>query len=202
MNVETNDVLRGRTEGIAAIVNEVEGLADGTPDGYRFSGADVKECLQYVLEMEAGSSDVAFQSGLKRDCDAAGNVLASRRRADGRSMRLADFVEHPTARQCHLEEAEVAGIRLYSTAAFEMLNNPLRDPERRTTGKAHPLPITIAFIKSALGKLRAVAASSAQANQQAKRTLEPSPDATHAQHDRGPTRHVIWTSNRSTSTVA
>ena len=56
---------------------------------------------------------------------------------------------------------------MYSTAAFEFINDPLRDQERRMKGEPHPLPITVAFIREGLRKLRAVAAHSAQANQQA-----------------------------------
>ena len=37
------------------------------------AGTDVdKECLAYVLYAEAGSSDLTFQGGLKRDCDEEG----------------------------------------------------------------------------------------------------------------------------------
>ena len=70
-------------EGLAAIRAEVAS-----------NGTDVdKECLEYVLEKEAGSSDEAFQGGLKRDCDAQGNVLPERR-----GMFFPDFVAHPRAR--------------------------------------------------------------------------------------------------------
>jgi hypothetical protein len=177
MNVDTNDVRRGMIDGVAAIRREVALLPDGKPDGYWNAGAVVKECLEYVLDKEAGSDPTTFQGGLKRDCDAAGNllhvcdragtVLNTRRRRDGRGMRLADFLDLPVSRDCRLEEGELAGLRLYSTAAYEFLNNPLRDQDRRMKGEPHPLPITVAFIREGLRKLRAVAATrSEQANQQ------------------------------------
>ena len=164
MNVPLNDVRRGMIDGIDAIRREIARLPDEKPERYWSAGAVAKECLQYVLQKEAGSDPITFQDGLKRDCDERGNLLPSRRRSDGRGMRLADFVALPVSRQCNLEEAEVAGIRLYSTAAFEFINNPLRDQERRMRGEPHPLPITVAFIREGLKKLRAVGADSSAAN--------------------------------------
>ena len=63
-----------------------------------------------------------------------------------------------------LNEAHVAALRLYTTMAFRTMNNGLRDQERFKAGRSHPLPVTVAFIKEALGKLRAVAASSRASN--------------------------------------
>ena len=166
MNVDKNDIRRGMIDGVAAIRREVARLPDGKQDGYWNAGSVAKECLQYVLEKEAGSSDLTFQGGQKRDCDLAGNPFTSRRCPDGRGMRLADFLALPVSRDCDLEEAEVAGIRLYSTAAYEFINNPLRDQIRRRRGEPHPLPITVAFVREGLRKLRAVAAQSDQANAQ------------------------------------
>jgi hypothetical protein len=114
--------------------------------------------------MEAGSSDLAFQGGLKRDCDAEGNLLPSRRRSDGRGMRLADFVAHPTSRECDLIVPQVVGMRLYSTAAYMEINNPLRDQDRYLKKEPHKLPITVAFIREALQKLRQVDALSGESS--------------------------------------
>ena len=120
----------------------------------KYGSDEAKECLRYVLEMAAGSSDKAFQNGQKRDCDADGDVLAERRRADGRGMRLDDFVEHPKSRQCHLKRVHVLGLRLYTSAAFKDINGPLRDIGRFERSEAHPLPVTVTYIREALGKLR------------------------------------------------
>ena len=46
-------------------------------------------------------------------------------------------------------------IRLYSTAAFMSLNNPLRDRTRTT---AHPFAATVFFLADGIKKLRAVEA--------------------------------------------
>jgi len=45
-----------------------------------------------------------------------------------------------------------------STQAFRSINNPLRDQGRYQRGEPHPLPVTVALIAEALGKLRAVEA--------------------------------------------
>ena len=108
-----------------------------------------------MLDEEAGSSDLRFPNG-QRDRDASGELLSSRRRADGRGMRLADFLSLPVCASCKLEEAEVAGLRFYSTAAFVEVNEPLRDQDRFHRDEPHPLPITVMHISKALSKLRTV----------------------------------------------
>ena len=183
---------RGLAEGTAAIAREVAAL--GTPAAC--------ECLEYVLHAEAGSSDLTYQDGLKRDCDEDGNVLECRtirlaaeytvvaeerargsdtaaattiqqsfrrrrgqivngvlpRRPSRRGMRLADFVNHPSARLARLTEAQVVALRLYTTAAFSAINDPMRDQDRYERGEPHPLPMTVANLGEALRKLRAVEA--------------------------------------------
>ena len=57
----------------------------------------------------------------------------------------------------------VAAIRIYSTAAFKVLNGPLREVGRTAP---HPLPVTVSFLAEAIGKLRAVGAKTPQANRQ------------------------------------
>ena len=130
--------------------------------------APTQECLEYILEKEAGSDPATFQGGLKRDCDPYGNVLHSRRRADGRGMRLADFLADPISLAAELNEAQVVGTRLYSTAAYMEINNPLRDWARFEAGTPHPLPITATFLFEALNKLRLAGAYSDQAHQEAR----------------------------------
>ena len=147
-------------EGVAAIIREVE--AHGTEED--------KECLHYILYEEAGSSEKSFQHGLKRDRGPHGEVLSSRRVNDGnggtRGMLLADFVAHVFAVGGGLEEAHVLALRLYSTAAFRSINNPLRDPERCERGEAHPWPVTVAYLREGVLKLRAVEASAPSAHEE------------------------------------
>ena len=101
------------------------------------AGTDVdKECLAYVLYAEAGSSDLTFQGGLKRDCDENGAVLESRTVCDGaarRGMLLRDFVAHEHSRLANLEQAHVVALRLYTTAAYESTTTP-SETGRGTSG--------------------------------------------------------------------
>ena len=120
---------RKQAEGKQAIIDEFN--THGT--------AEDKECLNYILYEEAGSSAKTFQDGLKRDCDKNGNVLRSRltdRAAecffgfcftDGtqkRGMRFEDFVAIGEERG--IQEEHVLALRLYTTKAYQSINTQLR----------------------------------------------------------------------------
>ena len=79
-------------------------------------------------------------------------------------MRLADFAAHENAQAAKLNEAHVCALRLYTTAAFQTINNPLRDQERYNASRPHPLPVTVALINDALKRLRAIGARGPAAN--------------------------------------
>ena len=132
-------------DGVEAIVREVSA-----------HGSDVdRECLDYVLRQPAGSCARTFPNcEHPRDCDADG-VRTDRLTASGAAMKLADFVAHPRSRAAKLEAAHVLALRLYSTAAYRALNEPLRDLERFRKGEAHALPSTVAFLDQAIRQLRA-----------------------------------------------
>ena len=132
-------------EGTRAILREIS--EHGT--------ADDRECLEYILHASAGSSARRFpNSPHARDCDDTGGVRADRM-VEGKPMTLADFITHPKSRAARLEEAHVVALRLYSTAAYRSLNEPLRDIERFGRGEAHRLPVTVAFLDQAIRQLRA-----------------------------------------------
>ena len=140
------------------IARITRGRISGSHSGPNRVGTD-------VLHEEAGSNDKKFQGGLKRDCDAQGQLLPSRRSKEtGRGMTLAEFVKDNNAVVANLEEHHVVALRLYTTDAFRTINNGLRDQKRYKKGKEHPLPVTVAFIAEALGWLRAVQGESAQSN--------------------------------------
>ena len=134
--------------GVQAI--QAEFAASGTPSD--------NECLDYILNQRAGSSEIVFSNGnRKRDCDPEGQVYSSRLDGQGRGMTFADFVAHPHSRVAHLQEAHVLALRLYTTAAFRSLNVPLRDTS--LDRPPHPFPVTINYIKEGISQLRAVADS-------------------------------------------
>ena len=127
-----------------------------------------------MLEERAGSSELLFlNSECKRDCDADGAVLLERLTAEGRARRrrgeptpadeygmaLDDFVEHDSSRKAQLHVAEVLVLRLYTTAAFQSLNNPLRAGCSRAS--PHPFPVAMHLLVGAIKKLRSVEAHDA-----------------------------------------
>jgi hypothetical protein len=131
MRADDSHVYRCMGEGVAAVVREFE--ASGTEED--------RECLDYVLNQRAGSSDKTFQSGLTRDIGRSGETLQ-------------DFAEHPSSRTAKLSLAHVLCLRLYTTAAYKSLNNLLRDSS--ADRPPHPFPVTINFIRDGISKLRAV----------------------------------------------
>ena len=132
-----------------------------------------KLCMRYVLDGEAGSCDIVFPNGnMKLDCDATGAVHFERTKGGGVGAssgaigwRLSDFAAHPKAQLAGLSMAETAALRLYTTAAFQSINNPLRDRDRRARNIPHRLPITVELIRKGVSKLRAVGAEGPDSNQ-------------------------------------
>ena len=155
--VPAAELYRGIAEGLPALRREIE--ANGTEED--------KYCMRYVLDAAAGSSDVVWPNGnLKLDCDASGAVHGGRLLEDRTSGKtLADFVDHPKARLAELSEVEVAALRLYTTAMYASINDPLRDLERRERKQPHPLPLTVVHLTRGVLKLRAVGASGDDANE-------------------------------------
>ena len=158
MCVPGKDLAKLRAGGIEAVVNEI--TEHGTEED--------KECLAYILDEEAGSSDKTFQGGLKRDCDRNGDVFPERLVADGnggtRGMRFADFVAHAHAAD-NLDEEHVLALRMYSTIIFRSINAPMRDQGRHKRGEPHPLPVTVALLEEGVSRLRAVEGKTATANE-------------------------------------
>ena len=149
LRVPEHTLYQGLSNGVASIVNELTR-----------NGTDVdRECLEYCLHGRAGSSPKLFSnSPAPRDCDEDGNVRADRLTGQGVGMMLADFVNHPSSQTAKLNEAQVLALRLYTTAAFDSLNAPLRDKDRAWP---HPLAITVKMITEAIKQLRANEAHSA-----------------------------------------
>ena len=116
----------------------------------RYGEPEEKECRDYVLHEEAGSSDKTFQNGWMRDRDPeTGKVLESRQIDDPsapggkRGMRFADFMALAIVGFCQLTEAEVFALRFYTTAGFKGINWPLRDQNRRSQNQPHRLAVLV-----------------------------------------------------------
>ena len=165
----TDDVIHiGLTLGVSAIVDEFE----------RGATDEARECLHYVLHEHAGSSKLTFpNSPFPRDWDA--NGVRSDRLRSGEGMTLDDFVAHPYSRKANLSRAHVLALRLYTTAAYKEINQPLRDLAAGDHNEPHPLPVTVALLQEAMGKLRAV--NTDEAGELAVLVGSPSPNSSRRQ---------------------
>jgi hypothetical protein len=139
LNVPEKEVFQRSLLGVAAIEDEVAALED----------RDVAEQLHYILRLRARQKLCA--NGV-RDTGHEG-------------MLLRDFVSHNHSQTADLEEAEVVALRLYSTSAFRHINNPLRDQARISSGKPHPMPVTVTLIYKGIRKLRTINAKTDVATQ-------------------------------------
>ena len=70
--------------------------------------------------------------------------------------------QHPHSRLAKLSDAHVLALRLYTTAVFKSLNDPLRDVSRT---EPHPFPLTINFLTEGIRRLRAVGAVASEADE-------------------------------------
>ena len=152
--VEANWLITGRPQDAARGINfylkasdadlhekMIHGVASIRREFADHGTEEDKECLHYILNERAGSSAKEFSNGL---------------RDEGRNGEtLADFVSHPSSQNSGLTEAHVLALRLYTSAAYNSINQPLRDLERK---KPHPFPVTVHLIAEGLKRLRTVAA--------------------------------------------
>jgi len=143
LGVGDKSIWLGMGRGLDAIRDEF--AASGTEDDL--------VCLEYVLEGTAGCLPRKWQHSGGKQMDA----FYEGREEDGRRGRpLSHFVEHPQARQAALLPEHVVALRLYTTAAFKSINDPLRN-----RSGAHPFPVTVAFINDGIKRLRPVRAGAA-----------------------------------------
>ena len=116
--------------------------------------AEMRECLEYVLHQRAGSSRTIFDNcEYPRDHDEHG-VRADRKTASGEGMLLKDFLQHDSAKEANLTIAHVAALRVYTTQAFAVLNEGMRDRARRKRNEPYAFPVTMYLITDAIKKLR------------------------------------------------
>ena len=69
-------------------------------------------------------------------------------------VRLEYFLKHEKAIEAKLETEEVVALRLYTTCAYILMNNPLRDDDRHNRRIPCPLPVTTHFAAIGIKKLR------------------------------------------------
>jgi hypothetical protein len=147
MQISDEAVRTGMNEGVDAICREMRASSDVA-----------RECLEYVLNGRAGSSAALFEnSPYPRDCDENG-TREDRLTLTGEGMTLDDFVAHPDSLAANLSRAHVLALRLYTSATYKVINDPLRGLASGERALPHDLPVTVAFIQDAIKKLRAVSA--------------------------------------------
>ena len=131
-----NRARRSENEGEQAIVEEIEKYVRENPND-----TELGELLRYVLHEKASTK--------RRDPD---DMIRDEGHND---MTLNDFVQHASAVEAKLTRAHVLALRLYTTAAYRFINDPLR---KRESGTPHPLPATVTLISDGIKKLRVVTA--------------------------------------------
>lgn len=138
MNIDESEVYLGLARGLESIEREI--AAHGSEDD--------KVCLQYILSGRTGDLERRWANGVMD----TGRPIG---------LALADFAAHANSVVAGLSHAHVAALRLYTSNAFRSINNPLRN---RDKAKPYPFPVTLLLITDGIRKLRAVGASSADAN--------------------------------------
>jgi hypothetical protein len=112
---------------------------------HALNNKEASELIDYVLHQRASEKEYANGT-----CD-RGNV----------GKTLDDFVNDPIAKKARLNKADVAALRIYTSAVYKYINGPLRNSEVEglrtwSPGQPHPLPITVLLIKRALIKLKRI----------------------------------------------
>jgi len=111
---------------------------------YRLDHLTISQTVQYVVFDQA--SELQCFNGV-RDKGRKGQTLQYFKNAE-------------EVAQAGLTDAEIVGLRYYTSHAFDSINEALRDPERRIP---HPLPALTCCVQSAIKKLRSVNSNSEEA---------------------------------------
>ena len=130
-------------DGLAAI--ESEFTAHGAPE--------VLEAFHYIRYGATGDSTRQWSNG-----------VLDHGRPTG--QRLEWFCRQPEAQGAKLTPGMVLAVRLYTTACYSCINNPLRGldlqfkPRKLSPAQPHPFPVTVHLLTEAIKRLRAVEANS------------------------------------------
>jgi serine/threonine protein kinase len=124
-----------------------------------FSQPMCDACKAYNLDYSSISADLRYIIHEPAVEKQEWNGVRDRGRA---GYRLKDFMELPQSKAALLNEAELVGLRFYTSHSFNSLNIPMRDLDRLAP---HPLPGIMMNIQAGLKKLRALGAEDASSKQ-------------------------------------
>jgi hypothetical protein len=144
LGISTEEAEELKRQGKNAIISEIKQLVMHSKKGSkeREQADEIDEYLSYILEKK--SDYKKCKNGFMRDY--------------GRTppMKFNDFMEKDEAKNAGLTSAEVLALRLYTTPAFRVINDPLRDETKRK-GNKHPMPATVININKGILKMRQLA---------------------------------------------
>ena len=131
-------------DGEEAIKNEIKQLVKDAKDTGTLKeqkqAEEIQTFLEYILDEKC--SEKKYASGI-RDKGRPSNYC------------FEDFMLHKNVTDASLSRAHVLALRLYTTPAYSMINNPLRD-KSKYNGR-HPMPATVLYIRQSIMKLRSLA---------------------------------------------
>ena len=133
LQVEEFDLSDKIPAGLSAMQSEIE----------LFGNEELINLFDYVVNEPA--SEVVYAQGT-RDKGRIGTCLA-------------DFIQHPHAKEAKLNECDIVALRIYTLPPFQYINDPLRDTERVRNKIPHPLPVLTEHLTRALKKLRRIDAA-------------------------------------------
>jgi len=113
------------------------------------------EHLMCVSEDEVRAGMLEGTAAIVREVDSLGDAGLQTALHNHAMPKVDALLRHERSVHARLREPHIIAIRLYTCAAgFQHFNDPLRDRERIHTRRAHPLPITTAFLAEGIRKLR------------------------------------------------
>ena len=150
LGVADKDLWAGMGRGLDAIVEEFE----------RNGSDEARACLHYILHDMVGSNSTQWPHAGDVVMDSFADPAAD----DGRSgQTFAYFVNHPNSQKAGLLAEHVCCLRLYTTAAYRGINEPLRGIGP-FADKAHPFAVTTSYLADGIRRLRAVCAENDDRN--------------------------------------
>ena len=112
-----------------------------------------KECLEYIMRQTVGSNSRRWPHSGERVMDEFDPDALVRDERAGKTFDF--FANHPKAKEAGLLAEHVLCLRMYTTAAYRSINDPLRGHGAHA-GKPHPLPLTVAYLDDGIKRLRAI----------------------------------------------